>query len=130
LIVSGTIVVEPDPNPTRHPSTVVLKVANATASDTTFAAPAVTGCGPGGSANIAVDQQLDSYAGLPSASGNNILSLNGNFYVADCYNSVNQAKILLSAFLASVGTPPVGASREGLSRNTPASLRDGRYGIR
>jgi hypothetical protein len=128
-ITGGTLNVLTDPNPTKHPNTVVLEILGGTASDNTFAAPVLTGCGPGGSANIPVDEQLDSYAGLPAASGSNILSLSGNFYVADCYFSKNQAKILLSAFLASVGTPPAGAPGKGLSQVTSASL-SGRYGIR
>jgi hypothetical protein len=127
--LTGTIVEEPDPNPTKHPNTAVLEITGATAADNTFAAPVVTGCGPGGSANIAIDEQIDSYAGLPSASGNNSLSLSGTFYLADCFNSQNQAKILLSAFKASDGIPPVGRPREGASRITLASLR-GRYGFK
>jgi len=128
-IGGGTLSEETDPNPKKHPDTAVLQIAGATATDTTFAAGVLTGCGPGGSANIAVDEQLDSYAGLPSASGNNSFTLNGNFLIADCYNSVNQAKILLSAFAASVGTPPATAPRQGVSRLTLASLQ-GRFGFR
>ena len=127
--LTGTINVETDPNPTKHPNTVVLEVSGATASDNTFTAPEVTGCGPGGSANIPIDEQLDSYAGVPSASGNNSLSLSGNFYLADCYNSTNEAKILLSAFKASVGTPPVGGAREDVGRLSPNSLL-GRFGLK
>ena len=100
-IVSGTLVIEFDPNLTAHPQTVVLEIANATATDTTFSAPGVTGCGPGGSANIAVDEALDSGTGLPAASGTNSLTLSGNFFLADNFNSSNQAKILLNAFQAS-----------------------------
>ena len=49
------------------------------ASDTTFSAPGVTGCGPGGAKNIPVDEALDTGTGLPAASGVNSLTLNGNF---------------------------------------------------
>jgi hypothetical protein len=92
-----------DPDPAKHPDTGVLKITKAIASDTTFAAPGVTGCGPGGSANIAVDEALDTGAGLPAASGNS-LTLNGVFSIADCFHSSRQAKILLSAFKDSVTT--------------------------
>jgi hypothetical protein len=127
-ITTGNLSEIPDPNPRAHPNTAVLQISNATAADTIFSAGVLTGCGPGGSANIAVDEQLDSYAGLPSASGNNSLTLNGTFSIADCYNSVNQAKILLSAFAASDGTPPAAAARQSVSRITPASLR-GHFGF-
>jgi len=127
--VTGSIVIEPDPNQTKHPNTDVLEITGpATASDSTFSAPAITGCGPGGSANIPVDEQLDSYAGLPSASGSNSLSLSGNFYFADSFGST-QAKTLLAAFRASDGTPPAGAPRQGASRFAPAGLH-GHYGIK
>jgi hypothetical protein len=102
-----------DPNPTEHPDTEVLATL-ATASDTTFAAPGVSGCGPGGVGNIAVDAALDASSGLPSASGVNSLTLTGSFDVAVCSASEDStlpqpqddAKILLSAFKASVGLPP------------------------
>jgi hypothetical protein len=126
--VTGTLGFLPDPNPAKHPNTDVLAVTGATATDTTFSAPGVTGCGPGGSANIAVDEAIDAANGLPAASGVNSLTLNGNFYFADCFNSKNQAKILLSAFADSVGT----ASRErpeGVRRLSAAALR-GHFGIR
>jgi hypothetical protein len=100
-IVSGTLGIQPDPKPTAHPHTVVLAITNATATDTTFTAPGVIGCGPGGSANIAVDEALDSGTGLPAASGTNSLTLTGNFFLADNFNSSNQADILLNAFQAS-----------------------------
>jgi hypothetical protein len=125
--VSGTLAVTPDPNPTKHPSTDVLAVTKATATDSTFAAPGVTGCGPGGSANIAVDEAIDASNGLPAASGVNSLTLNGNFYFADCFASANQAKILLSAFKASVGT--ASSRQQGVRRISAASLH-GHYGIR
>jgi hypothetical protein len=105
-----------DPNPTKHPNTAVLKITAATATDTTFAAPGVLGCGPGGSANIPVDEALDAGTGLPAASGVNSLTLNGVFSIADCFNTRNQAKILLSAFKDSVGTPPAGASVRRITR--------------
>jgi hypothetical protein len=96
-----------DPDPAAHPDTFVL-VTNATAADTTFSAPGVTGCGPGGAANIAVDEALDAGAGLPAASGNS-LSLTGAFDIAACSASSDSslpqpqddAAILLSAFEAS-----------------------------
>ena len=125
--VTGTLGFTPDPNPTKHPNTDVLAVTQATATDTTFAAPGVTGCGPGGAANIAVDEAIDAANGLPAASGVNSLTLNGNFYFADCFNSTNQAKILLSAFKDSVGT--ASSRSEGLRRISAASLH-GHFGIR
>jgi hypothetical protein len=125
--LSGTISEELDPNPAKHPNTGVLVASNATASDATFAAPGVTGCGPGGSANIAVDEAIDTNDGLPAASGTNSLTLNGTFYIGVCFNGRNQAKILLSAFADSVGTPPPpsGAGRPV----SMASLRNGRFGF-
>ncbi len=84
------------------------------ATDNTFSVPVVTGCGPGGSANIAVDTAIDTSDGLPSASGNNSLTLNSNFYFADSYGPHNQANALLAAFrrawapapsLAGAGSP-------------------------
>jgi hypothetical protein len=95
----------PDPNPTKHPDTVVLQVTKAIASDTTFTAPGVTGCGPGGANNIPIDLALDAGTGLPSASGSNSLVLNGTFSVADTFagesQTINTANTLLSAFLDS-----------------------------
>ena len=99
----GQLIEETDPNPAKHPNTVVLELQGAVATDNTLSAPGVTGCGPGGAANIAVDQALDASSGLPAASGNT-LTLNGNFFLADCFNDSNQAKILLSAIRASSGT--------------------------
>ena len=97
----------PDPDPAAHPDTEVL-VTDSTASDTTFAAPGVTGCGPGGVANIAVDEAIDASAGLPAASGNS-LTLSGAFDIAATSASEDtslpqpqdNAAILLSAFKAS-----------------------------
>jgi hypothetical protein len=114
-----------DPNPKAHPNTAVLELEGTTASDSTFSAPEILGCGPGGAKDIPVDEQLDSYTGLPSASGSNSLSLTGNFFLADCYNSVNQAKILLAAIEASHGVPPSDGSSTVQSL---ASLK-GHYGI-
>jgi hypothetical protein len=102
-----------DPDPAAHPDTQVL-VTNATASDTTFAAPGVTGCGPGGVANIAVDQALNTSAGLPAASGANSLTLSGAFDIGVCSASEDRslpqpqddAAILLSAFKASTSAGP------------------------
>lgn len=109
---SGTIINDPDP--AAHPDTSVI-VANATASDTTFSAPGVTGCGPGGVANIAVDEALNASAGLPAASGNS-LTLTGAFDIAACSASSDSslpqpqddAAILLSAFNESTSAKPAG----------------------
>ena len=104
-INSGTAITDPDP--AAHPDTEVL-VTDSTASDTTFAAPGVTGCGPGGVANIAVDEAINASAGLPAASGNS-LTLSGAFDIAATSASEDpalpqpqdNAAILLSAFKAS-----------------------------
>jgi hypothetical protein len=122
--------IENDPNPTEHPDTFVL-ASQATASDTTFTAPGVTGCGPGGVANIAVDEALDASSGLPAASGVNSLTLTGDFNIAACEASEDSsltqpqddAQILLSAFLASVGTPPPSASKAAAGRLSAAELK-------
>jgi len=124
--LNGSLVQEMDPNPTKHPDTSVLKINKAVATDTTFTAPGATGCGPGGSANIAVDEAIDAKAGLPSASGNS-LTLEGTFFLADCFAPHNQANILLSAFKAS-DSPA--AARVPVRRISWASLRDGRYGFK
>jgi hypothetical protein len=124
LSTTGSAVVEQDPHPKQHPDTAVLKIPEATATDTTFAAPGVTGCGPGGTANIAVDEAIDAAVGLPSASGVNSLTLNGTFYLADTFAPHNMARILLSAFKESAGT-----SGKAIDMPfTPASLRH--FGIR
>ena len=105
LAPGGQLIEElPDPNPTKHPNTVVLEITKAIATDTTFSAPGVTGCGPGGAKNISIDAALDAGTGLPAASGVNSLTLNGTFSVADCFASAFQSKILLSAFKDSIGT--------------------------
>jgi hypothetical protein len=126
LAPGGQLEVLPDPNPTKHPSTDVLLITKAIATDTTFTAPGVTGCGPGGAANISIDTALDAGTGLPAASGVNSLTLNGSFAIADCFNSSNQAKILLSAFADSVGTSAAHAQRmtfaHGLSATHLRSL--------
>ena len=44
----GSVALYNDPNPVKHPDTEVLNLYGAIASDTTFTAPGVTGCGPGG----------------------------------------------------------------------------------
>jgi hypothetical protein len=106
LAPGGQLEVLPDPNPAKHPNTDVLDITKAIATDTTFTAPGVTGCGPGGAANISIDTALDAGTGLPAASGVNSITLNGTFGIADCFNTKNQSKILLSAFADSVGTPP------------------------
>ena len=126
-ITSGQEYVDPDP--TKHPDTIVL-ATQSSASDTTFTAPAVTGCGPGGVANIAVDEALDASSGLPAASGVNSLTLTGTFNIAATSASEDSslpqpqddAAILLSAFLASVGTPPPSASQAATGRLSAAEL--------
>ena len=125
--LNGTLVQEMDPNPQSHPDTSVLKIKNAIATDSTFTAPGATGCGPGGSANIAIDEAIDAKDGLPSASGSNTLTLQGTFFLADCFAPHNQAKILLSAFKDSL-TP--GTARVSARRISFASLRAGRYGFK
>jgi hypothetical protein len=124
--LNGSLTQEMDPNPTAHPDTSVLKISKAVATDSTFAAPGATGCGPGGSANIAIDEAIDAKAGLPSASGNS-LTLQGTFFLADCFAPHNQAKILLDAFKTSTAKAPARGSARRISF---ASLRDGRYGFK
>jgi hypothetical protein len=109
---NGALTEEDDPNPARHPNTAVLLITGAVATDTTFSAPGVTGCGPGGAKNLSVDAALDAGAGLPAASGVNSLTLNGQFALADCFNSKNQANILLNAFNASDGTGASASARQ------------------
>jgi hypothetical protein len=105
-IISGTLAFVPDPDPVRFPTTVVLEILDAQATDDTFSVPAATGCGPGGVADAAINTLL----GLPSPSGNNHLVLNGNSYFADDFSDANQADNLLAAFRASVGVAsPSGA---------------------
>jgi hypothetical protein len=125
----GTGGVETDPNPAKHPDTQVL-ATQSTASDTTFSAPGVTGCGPGGVKNIPVDEALNASAGLPSASGVNSLTLTGTFDVGFCSAAEDsslpqpqdEAKILLSAFKASVGLPPPSGSRAAAGRISGAQV--------
>jgi hypothetical protein len=120
-----------DPNPVKHPNTGVITVPGAIASDTTFTAPGVTGCGPGGAANIPVDEALDAGAGLPAASGVNSLTLNGNFYVAASTPPppLTGAKVLQSAFKDSSKTA---GPRESVRRISFASLNKlrGRLGLK
>jgi hypothetical protein len=78
----GSLTQETDPDPTLHPDTFVLDINGAVASDTTFSAPGVSGCGPGGLANVPVDEALNASSGLPAASGSDSLSLNGTFELA------------------------------------------------
>jgi hypothetical protein len=131
--------VEVDPHPAKHPDTEVL-ATQSTASDTTFTAPALTGCGPGGVANIAVNEALDATAGLPAASGVNSLTLTGAFNLAindasedsSLPQPQDDAAILLSAFRASVGTPPPSASQAATGRLSAAELHNllRRLGVR
>ena len=117
--LNGSAVIETDPHPRYHPDTDVIQINGATATDTIFTAPGVTGCGPGGTANIAVDEAIDTAVGLPSASGSNSFTLKGTFYLAATYAPQNMAKILLSAFRASARTN----GKEVAIPFTPASLR-------
>ena len=78
----GRFFTKTDPVPSVHPDTFILGIRGAVASDTTFSAPVVLGCGPGGVADVNVDLALDTFAGLPSASGNNSLTLSGTFTIA------------------------------------------------
>ncbi len=128
-VVTGTLSGETDPNPARFPNIVIFVVSGGTATDTTFTAPGVTGCGPGGAKNIPVDEALDAGAGLPAASGVNSLTLSGTLYLADSYGNAIQAKTLLAAFKASVGTA---GPRESVRRISAASLNKlrGRFGIK
>ena len=90
-----------DPNPVKHPDTAVIGITKASASDSTFAAPGVSNCGPGGVADLPVQAALDAGSGLPAASGNS-LTLTGTFQLADTYAAqstpgTDNAAILLSA---------------------------------
>jgi hypothetical protein len=108
---TGSIFQEYDPHPKAHPDTFVLGISGAVASDTTFSAPGVQGCGAGlsGVQRAVVDGALDTGAGLPAASGTNTLTLDGSFLIAATTASedsaltqpVDDAAILLSAFKAS-----------------------------
>jgi hypothetical protein len=126
--LTGNGMQETDPNPAKHPDTAVLKITKAKATDTTFTAPGAVGCGPGGTANIAIDEALDAKAGLPSATGSNSLTLDGTFFLADCFAPRNMAKIMLSALKDS--SAPAGATRAPSHRIALARLRDGRFGFR
>jgi hypothetical protein len=123
--LTGSAIIENDPRPRYHPDTQVIQINDARATDNTFTAPGVTGCGPGGTANVAVDTAIDSSVGLPTASGADDIVLKGTFYLAASYAPQNMAKILLSAFRASARTNGAAAVHIPL---TPASLR--RFGIR
>jgi hypothetical protein len=105
LATGGKLKLSNDPNPTKHPDTEVLEITRASATDTTFTAPGVTGCGPGGANNIPIDFALDTGTGLPAASGTNSLALTGSFFVAASFpgesETINDANTLLSAFIDS-----------------------------
>jgi len=101
LSTTGSASVEPDPHPRYHPDTEVLVIPDASATDTTFTASGVTGCGPGGAANIPVDEAIDTAVGLPTASGSDSITLNGTFYLAATTAPNNKSTILLNAFRAS-----------------------------
>jgi hypothetical protein len=127
--LTGTLFEEVDPHPKAHPDTVVVGLSDAVATDDTFSAPEVTGCGPGGMADVAVEYQLDSFAGLPSPSGDNSLTLGGNFYIADCYNGSHQAHILYEALLASQKEYK-GGREAGEARPLAAATLRGSFGIK
>jgi hypothetical protein len=131
----GGVFIENDPNPTKHPDTFVLGIAGAIASDTTFSAPSVTGCGAGlsGVQRAVVDGALDTGAGLPAASGNT-LTLDGSFLIAATTASedsaltqpVDDAAILLSAFRASSNQKPsLGLNRHITMAQAKALLSPG-----
>ena len=98
-----------DPVPTVHPDDIVLTLNDVDAVDTTFSAPGVTGCGPGGANNVFVDEALDASSGVPAASGANSLTLNGSFAITANFGSEDSsmtqpqddASNLLAAFKAS-----------------------------
>jgi hypothetical protein len=124
-MLTGSAIVDNDPHPRYHPDTEVIQVNDASATDKTFTAPGVTGCGPGGTANIAVDEAIDGAVGLPTASGSDSITLSGTFYVAASAAPQNEAKVLLSAFRASArsgGTAVV-------QRISRAELRQGLLAI-
>jgi len=124
VLTATGLVTDKDPHPRYHPDTDVIELTGATATDTTFTAPPVTGCGPGGTANIAVDEAIDTAVGLPTATGSDSITLRGTFYLAACFAPQNMAKILLSAFRASARTNGKAVDIPF----TPASLRH--FGIR
>jgi hypothetical protein len=80
-------------------------------------------------ANIAVDEAIDTSAGLPAAPGSNRLTLRGTFSVAVSFagedsslsQPQNNAQILLSAFKASAGEPDSG-SRAAVRRFSSTDL--------
>jgi hypothetical protein len=102
----GGITVVNDPG--GNPFVEQLVINGAIASDTTFSAPGVTGCGPGGVNNVFVDEALDAGSGLPAVSGNS-LTLNGTFALAAGFHSEqstppavpDDAAELLAAFKSS-----------------------------
>ena len=96
-IISGNLAFVPDPDPVRFPTTAVLEVLDAVATDDTFTVPVATGCGPGDVADDAINFLL----GLPSPSGTNHLLLNGNSFFADDFSSADQIDSLKAAFKAS-----------------------------
>jgi hypothetical protein len=120
----GQVLVEQDPNPAVHPNILVLALEGAVAADNTFFAPGVTGCGPGGADNIAVDQALDAGTGLPAASGTNNVTFTGNLFFADCFNDSNQASIMLSAFKDSTS-----GGKSARRHISPSDLK-GHFGIK
>lgn len=128
--LSGNLVIETDPNPTAHPDTDVLEITDGAATDNTFAAPGVQGCGPGGSANITVDEAIDTADALPAASGTNSLTLSGTFYFAACFAPADMARILLSAFRDSAGEPASSGTAAAGRRLGAVRALAGHYGIR
>lgn len=126
-INSGSV--ENDPNPAKHPDTSVL-ATNSSATATGFSVPGVSGCGPGGTANIAIDEAIDGSSGLPSTASTNSLSLTGAFNIAvntaaedpALSQPQNEAKILLSAFAAS--TRIHGGPQATFHRMSVAKIRE------
>lgn len=124
-ITSGKLVSETDPSPQDHPNTGVILIKKAVATDAAFAAPIATGCGPGGMANIAIDEAIDAVGGLPSASGNNSITLNGTFFLGINNGQHQMAKILLSAFRDS--SKSAGVRQMPLRLSRLSSLLNGRF---
>jgi hypothetical protein len=89
-----------DTNGTPDPSGVMGRffLPGATQGDSTFAVPAATGCGPGGTADAPINKLL----GLPSPSGNSLELDNATSYLDGFLNpssvAPNDGKMLASAW--------------------------------
>ena len=77
----GQLTLTNDPNPARNPDSFVLGITQAMAADSTFSAPGVTNCGPGGWPTSTSARRSTPGPALPAASGNS-LTLDGSFQVA------------------------------------------------